>query len=93
MSSSEDDRRHLATSTTHALRHTFGTQAVAAIVPPDVAQKVLGHASLVTTTIYAQAETRRARRELSGYYERDSLVEPEKTNGVPAKKSGVCASP
>jgi integrase len=54
-----DERRHLAVSTPHALRHTFGTQAVAANVPPDVTQKVLGHASLATTTIYAQAETRR----------------------------------
>ncbi|MDR6412236.1 UNVERIFIED_ORG: integrase [Burkholderia sp. 1595] len=64
-----DERRHLAGSTPHALRHTFGTQAVAANVPPDVAQKVLGHASLATTTIYAQAETKRVRRELAGYFE------------------------
>ena len=65
----DDERRHLASSTPHALRHTFGTQAMAANVPPDVAQKVLGHASLTTTTIYAQAETRRVRRELAGYFE------------------------
>ncbi len=38
----DDERRHLAGSTPHALRHTFGTQVVAT-VPPDVAQKVLGH--------------------------------------------------
>ncbi|WP_315697798.1 IS1096 element passenger TnpR family protein [Paraburkholderia fungorum] len=66
---SDDERRHLASSTPHALRHTFGTQAMAANVPPDVAQKVLGHASLATTTIYAQAETKRVRRELAGYFE------------------------
>ncbi|MEX3556465.1 MAG: site-specific integrase [Burkholderia gladioli] len=64
----DDERRHLASSTPHALRHTFGTQAIAANVPPDVAQKVLGHASLTTTSIYAQAETKRVRRELAGYF-------------------------
>ncbi|WP_367620054.1 tyrosine-type recombinase/integrase [Burkholderia sp. AU45388] len=64
----DDERRHLADSTPHALRHTFGTQAIAANVPPDVAQKVLGHASLATTSIYAQAETKRVRRELAGYF-------------------------
>uniref|UniRef100_UPI003BEEFE06 IS1096 element passenger TnpR family protein n=1 Tax=Burkholderia arboris TaxID=488730 RepID=UPI003BEEFE06 len=64
----DDERQHLASATPHALRHTFGTQAIAANVPPDVAQKVLGHASLATTSIYAQAENKRVRRELAGYF-------------------------
>ncbi|MEX3630138.1 MAG: site-specific integrase [Burkholderia sp.] len=64
----DDARQHLASATPHALRHTFGTQAIAANVPPDVAQKVLGHASFATTSIYAQAETKRVRSELAGYF-------------------------
>jgi integrase/recombinase XerD len=64
----EDERRQLASTTPHAYRHTFGTQAPAAGVPLEVTQKVLGHASLQTTTIYAQAEKRRVRRELAGYF-------------------------
>jgi integrase/recombinase XerD len=63
----EDERRQLASTTPHAYRHTFGTQAPAAGVPLEVTQKVLGHASLQTTTI-AQAEKKRVRRELAGYF-------------------------
>lgn len=77
----DDERRHLAGSTPHALRHTFGTQAVAANVPPDVAQKVLGHASLATTTLYAQAETKRVRRELAGYFEQMQALTTSATAG------------
>jgi integrase/recombinase XerD len=84
----DDERRHLEGSTPHALRHTFGTQAIAAGVPPDVAQKVLGHASLATTTIYAQAETKRVKRELASYFgqmqalDAPVLREPEETERV-----------
>ncbi|WP_143048451.1 site-specific integrase [Burkholderia sp. WP9] len=39
-----DERQQLAATTPQALRHTFGTQAMAAGVPPDVTQKVLGRA-------------------------------------------------
>jgi integrase len=63
-----DERNHLRRSTTHALRHTFGTQAVAGDVPLDVVQKVLGHASLQTTTIYVQAEKRRSIGELDKFF-------------------------
>jgi integrase len=46
-----DDRRRLGQANAHAFRHTFGSQSVADEVPVDVVQKVLGHASLQTTTI------------------------------------------
>ncbi|RAR48268.1 site-specific recombinase XerD [Paraburkholderia unamae] len=49
----------------HAFRHTFGTQAAANAVPIDVIQKVLGHQSVQTTSIYVQAETQRMMREVS----------------------------
>lgn len=37
------------------LRHGFGVGAVAAGVPLDVMQRLLGHASVETTTIYTEA--------------------------------------
>ncbi|CAE6850444.1 Tyrosine recombinase XerC [Paraburkholderia aspalathi] len=91
----DDERRHLAGSTPHALRHTFGTQAVAASVPPDVAQRVLGHASLATTTLYAQAETKRVRRELAGYFEQMQALTTSATAGAveDALESGHEATP
>ncbi|WP_412528926.1 tyrosine-type recombinase/integrase [Burkholderia lata] len=47
----EPERRRLAGPSPHAFRHTFGTQSVAADVPPNV-QQLLAHASLQTTSVY-----------------------------------------
>ncbi|MFM0091663.1 site-specific integrase [Paraburkholderia sediminicola] len=58
----------LAGTSPHAFRHTFGTQAAANDVPLDVVQRVLGHASLQTTSIYVHAEQQRMMREAALYY-------------------------
>ena len=49
----------LAAGSTHWLRHTYGTHAVAAGMPLDVVQQNMGHASLDTTTCYTVSEERR----------------------------------
>jgi integrase len=67
-----DERVILGSVNAHAMRHTFGTQSVADDVPVDVVQKVLGHASLQTTSIYVQAEKKRVLEEVAGYYARRS---------------------
>ena len=64
------ERDHLRRAGPHALRHTFGTQAVASEVPLDVVQKLLGHASLQTTTIYVQAEKQRSIAEMNKFFAR-----------------------
>ena len=64
------ERAHLFSTAPHALRHTFGTQAIAGDVPLDVVQKLLGHESLQTTTIYVQAEKQRSITQLGGFFER-----------------------
>ena len=64
----EWERNTLRTAGPHAFRHTFGTQAAAGNVPLDVLQKVLGHASLQTTTIYVQAEKKRSIDEFGGFF-------------------------
>ncbi len=66
----EPARMALAALSPHAFRHTFGTQAVANAVPLDVVQKVLGHASLQTTSIYVQAEQQRIMQEAGRYFAR-----------------------
>lgn len=58
----------LTSTSAHAFRHTFGTQAVAKEVPIDVVQKVLGHASVATTSLYVKAEKRRMMEEVSKYF-------------------------
>jgi integrase len=67
---SPDERAQLGRVNAHAFRHTFGSQSVAGDVPIDVVQKVLGHVSLQTTTIYVQAEKRRVVEEVARYYAR-----------------------
>jgi integrase len=53
-------------------RHTFGTQAVGRGMPIDVAQRILGHASLQTTSIYVRAERQRMLDEAAKYYSEDA---------------------
>ena len=60
-----NEREQLAGATTHWLRHTFGTRAIAREVPLDVIQAQMGHASIQTTTaIYGRAPIRRRVDEL-----------------------------
>ncbi|MDD3352840.1 phage integrase family protein [Zoogloea sp.] len=63
-----DERNALRRAAPHALRHTFGTRAAAQELPLDVLQRVLGHASLQTTTIYVQAERRRSIEEMGKFF-------------------------
>ena len=55
----------------HAFRHTFGTRAVARDMPIDVVQRILGHASLQTTSIYVRAERQRMLEAAAHYYAED----------------------
>jgi integrase len=64
----DGERQLLRNAGPHAFRHTFGTQAAAGSVPLDVLQRVLGHASLQTTTIYVQAEKKRSIEELGKFF-------------------------
>ncbi len=58
-------RLKLFGTSTHWLRHTFGTRAIAREVPPDVIQAQMGHAcSQTTTDIDGRAPTRRRVDEL-----------------------------
>jgi site-specific recombinase XerD len=61
MAASGDERgaERLRSASTHWLRHTHATHALAAGVPIDVAQQNLGHASLATTTVYVTSESKR----------------------------------
>lgn len=67
------EREILKHRATHALRHTFATTAVGNEVPLDVMQKLLGHASLDTTSIYVQAEKKRSIAEMSRFFGGDKV--------------------
>lgn len=59
------ERARASMATTHWLRHTFGTWAVAGEVPLDAIQAQMGHASITTTmNIYGKAPLKRRAVEL-----------------------------
>lgn len=61
----DKERLRLAKASTHWLRHTFGTRAVAKQVPLDVIQAQMGHSSIQTTiNIYGRAPIQRRADEL-----------------------------
>ena len=60
-----NEQTRLLGASTHWLRHTFGTRAIARQVPLDVIQAQMGHASIQTTTaIYGRAPIKRRVDEL-----------------------------
>ncbi|WP_434116268.1 phage integrase family protein [Paraburkholderia caffeinilytica] len=67
---STDDLAQLATTSAHAFRHTFGTQAIKQM-PPNVVQAILGHTSLQTTSIYTRAERRQMLDAAERFYSAD----------------------
>jgi integrase/recombinase XerC len=53
----------------HALRHAFGSHAIAAGIDLDVVQSYMGHASAATTAIYTRASERRRQGQIGRLYE------------------------
>jgi site-specific recombinase XerD len=62
--------QRLYAASTHWLRHTHGSHAVAAGTPLEVLQQNLGHASLNTTTIYVTSERRRRMKAQQAFWEK-----------------------
>lgn len=61
---SSEESSALYQAAPHSLRHTFATIAAAKEMPLDVLQKLLGHTSINTTSIYIQAEKQRSIEEV-----------------------------
>lgn len=61
---SDRDRSRLARASTHWLRHTFASHAIADEAPLDVIRDILGHASIATTSVYLTSEMHRRARAM-----------------------------
>jgi site-specific recombinase XerD len=61
------EAKHMAQASTHWLRHTCGSHAVANGVPIEVLQANFGHASVDTTSIYITAEMDRRILEMERF--------------------------
>lgn len=58
----------LAKASTHWLRHTHLSHAIAAGMPIEIAQQNAGHASLATTTVYVTTEHKRRMKAVAGFW-------------------------
>ena len=59
----------LAKASTHWMRHSHASHAIARGMPIEIAQQNLGHASLVTTTVYVTTESRRRMKAVAGFWQ------------------------
>lgn len=60
----------LAKASTHWMRHSRASHAIAAGMPIEIAQQNLGHASLATTTVYVTTESKRRMRAVERFWKR-----------------------
>ena len=60
----------LAKASTHWMRHSHASHAIAAGMPIEIAQQNLGHASLATTTAYVTTESKRRLKAVERFWQR-----------------------
>ncbi|MBC7728944.1 MAG: tyrosine-type recombinase/integrase, partial [Microbacteriaceae bacterium] len=59
-----------AKASTHWMRHSHASHAIAGGMPIEIAQQNLGHASLATTTVYVTTEKRRRMKAIEAFWNR-----------------------
>jgi site-specific recombinase XerD len=57
-------------ASTHWMRHSHASHAIAGGMPIEIAQENLGHASLATTTVYVTTEKRRRMKAVEAFWRR-----------------------
>jgi hypothetical protein len=55
-------------ASTHWMRHSHASHAIAGGMPIEIAQQNLGHASLATTTVYVTTEKRRRMKAVEAFW-------------------------
>ena len=55
-------------ASTHWMRHSHASHAIASGMPIEIAQQNLGHASLATTTVYVTTEKRRRMKAVDAFW-------------------------
>jgi site-specific recombinase XerD len=58
----------LARASTHWMRHSHASHAIAGGMPIEIAQQNLGHASLATTTVYVTTEAKRRMKAVGTFW-------------------------
>ncbi len=57
-------------ASTHWMRHSHASHAIASGMPIEIAQQNLGHASLATTTVYVTTEQRRRMKAVDAFWKK-----------------------
>lgn len=57
-------------ASTHWMRHSHASHAIASGMPIEIAQQNLGHASLATTTVYVTTEQRRRMQAVESFWQK-----------------------
>ena len=57
-------------ASTHWIRHSHASRAIAGGMPIEIAQQNLGHASLATTTVYVTTKKRRRMKAVEAFWKR-----------------------
>ena len=60
----------LERASTHWMRHSHASHAIAAGMPIEIAQQNLGHASLSMTTVYVTTESKRRMKAVERFWKR-----------------------
>jgi integrase len=66
----EKGAERFAKASTHLMRHSHASHAIAGGMPIEIAQQNLGHALLATTTVYVTTEKRRRMKAVEAFWGR-----------------------
>ena len=64
----EQGAQRFAQASTHWMRHSHASHAIACGMPIEIAQQNLGHASLATTTVYVTTEAKRRMKAMEKFW-------------------------
>jgi site-specific recombinase XerD len=74
LTSRPQDAAKLAQASTHWLRHTHASHAIARGMPIEIERENLGHASLATTSIYVTTERQRRLQAMQAFWDRSTMA-------------------
>lgn len=73
----------------HMARHTFGTMSMSAGIPIESIAKMMGHASIASTQIYAQVTDNKISEDMDRLIAKQSAKEKEATEREAYKPSDI----
>ena len=73
----------------HVARHTFGTMSLSAGIPIESIAKMMGHASISSTQIYAQVTDKKISEDIDRLIAKQSVIKRETTERGACEPLGI----